>query len=187
MTKRLVLFSSVLIAMVLVGCAASVKQSNVNEARPVTQAVHTPAGTSRGGIAVVLSGPDTIMKSSDWPSLTNDWRELLPDSASETKVNATFITSESGLSENQTMLVRIKVNDFRYISTAKRFMLGVMAGNAYMDLDIEYVQLPSRQVVSSKKINTSSSAWEGIFSAVTPKQVNAVSRVVLQDAKRLNN
>lgn len=187
MTKRIALLSSLIVATALVGCAASVKQSNVSEARPATQAVSSPASTSRGGIAVVLTGTDAITKSSDWPSLTNDWQELLPDSASETKVNATFIASENGLSENQTMLVRIKVNDFRYISTAKRFMLGVMAGNAYMDLDIEYVQLPSRQVVSSKKINTSSSAWEGIFSAVTPKQVNAVSRVVLQDAKRLNN
>ena len=56
-----------------------------------------------------------------------------------------------------------------------------MAGNAYMDLEVQYVELPSNKPFGAKKFNTSSSAWEGIFSAVTPKQVQAVSDMIVKE------
>jgi hypothetical protein len=37
-------------------------------------------------------------------------------------------------------------------------MLGVMAGNAYMDVDAQYIELPANKPFGSKKFNTLSSA-----------------------------
>lgn len=181
MNKRLLHLSTLAIALALSGCAATVKQSNLGGAQ--TASVSRASGAqARGTVAIVVTASDAVRQNSDWASLTNDWQELVPDVASELHTSASYIASESALTSSQTMLVRVKVNDFRYMSTARRFVMGILAGNAYMDLDVEYVQLPAMQVVSTKKINTSSTAWEGIFSAVTPKQVSAVSRIVLTDA-----
>lgn len=186
MSKWLFNVSIPAIAVAMAGCAATVKQSSLGGA-PATAVARASGEQARGAVAIVVTGSDSLRGNSDWASLTNDWQELVPDVATELHTSASYVASESALTSSQTMLVRIKVNDFRYMSTAKRFLMGVLAGNAYMDLDIEYVQLPSMQVVGSKKINTSSTAWEGIFSAVTPKQVYAVSRVVLQDAIGASN
>jgi hypothetical protein len=185
MNKRFLHLSTLAIAVALSGCAATVKQSSLGSS-PTASVSKASAAQARGAVAIVLTASDELRQSSDWASLTNDWQELVPDAASELHTSANFIASESALTSNQTMLVRVKVNDFRYMSTAKRFLMGVLAGNAYLDLDVEYVQLPGMQVLSTKKINTSSSAWEGIFSAVTPKQVYAVSRLVLTDAIGVN-
>jgi hypothetical protein len=73
------------------------------------------------------------------------------------------------------------VNDFKYVSTTKRYLIGIMAGNAFMDVDAQYIAPPATAPFASKKFNTSSSAWEGIFSAVTPKQVRAVSDMIVKD------
>jgi hypothetical protein len=181
MNKHFLHLSTLAVAMALSGCAATVNQSSLGGAQMPASAMTSGAQT-RGAVAIVLTTSDKLRQSSDWASLTNDWREQVPYVASELRTSASYISSESALTSSQTMLVRVKVNDFRYLSTITRFMMGVLAGNAYMDLDVEYVQLPSMQVVGTKKINTSSTSSEGIFSAVTPKQVYAVSRVVLIDA-----
>ena len=181
MNKRLLQLSTLAIAVALSGCAATVKQSNLGSVQ--TASVSKASGAqARGTVAIVVTASDAVRQNSDWASLTNDWQELVPEVASELHTSASYIPSESALTSNQTMLVRVKVNEFGYLSTARRYMMGILAGNAHMDLDIEYVQLPSMQVVGTKKINTSSTAWEGIFSAATPKQVYAVSRIVITDA-----
>mgnify|MGYP006206573815 FL=1 len=75
----------------------------------------------------------------------------------------------------------MKVNDFRYVSQAKRYAVGVFAGNAFLDLDVEFVELPQLKTFANRKFQTSSSAWQGVFSAMTPKQVEAVSKEIMAE------
>jgi hypothetical protein len=87
------------------------------------------------------------------------------------------------VTQGTTRLLRVKVHEFRCISAAKRLMLGLIAGNACMGIDVECVQLQPMQALGSKTIHTTPSAWEGIFSGATPKQVQAVARIVVQYAQ----
>lgn len=72
-------------------------------------------------------------------------------------------------------------NNFKYVSKTRRYMLGILAGDAFMDVDAQYIELPANKTLGAKKFNTSSSAWEGIFSAFTPQQVRAVSDLIVKD------
>lgn len=110
-----------------------------------------------------------------------EWKESLAESAKTAKVPFVFAKDEAAIPANASILVRLTVNDFKYVSTAKRYVLGLLVGNAYMDVDAQYIELPSNKSFGAKKFNTSSSAWEGIFSAVTPKQVRTVSEVIVKD------
>jgi len=43
---------------------------------------------------------------------------------------------------------------------------------------------PSGRVLGSRKYSTSSTAWQGIFSAMTSKQVQAISEEIVAEVKR---
>jgi hypothetical protein len=173
--KRLVLTIGV---ASLVGCAATVNQTPTSSS---SLGAAPRAQVPAGALVVVVTGGPAMQGSSDWPAFLEEWQASLATSAATAKVPLIFAKDETAIPANASILVRLTVNNFRYVSTAKRFMLGVIAGNAYMDLDAQYVELPSNKPFGAKKFNTSSSAWEGIFSAVTPKQVQTVSEVIVKE------
>ena len=129
----------------------------------------------------VVTGSAAAQSNSDWSSFLQEWESSLTDSAVTAKTSLVFAKDETAIPANASVLIRLTVNDFKYVSTTKRFMLGILAGNAFMDVDAQYVELPANKIFDSKKFNTSSSAWEGIFSAVTPKQVRTVSELIVKD------
>lgn len=160
----------------LAGCAATVSQTATSSTSPST-APQAPGAT----LVAVVGGSPAMQTSSDWSSFLAEWQESLAASAEAAKMPFVFVKDEASIPSRASILVRLTVNDFRYVSTTKRYMLGVMAGNAYMDVDAQYIELPANKPFGSKKFNTSSSAWEGIFSAVTPKQVRTVSDLIVKD------
>ena len=180
----------------LVGCAATVTQtkptsstsSTSSSSSAVASASAAPKSTtapraqaSAGALVAVVTGSAAAQSNSDWSSFLQEWESSLTDSAVTAKTSLVFAKDETAIPANASVLIRLTVNDFKYVSTTKRFMLGILAGNAFMDVDAQYVELPANKIFDSKKFNTSSSAWEGIFSAVTPKQVRTVSELIVKD------
>lgn len=183
------LFVSVAIAS-LVGCAATVTQTKPTSSTPSTSSssVSTAKSISEpraqapaGALVAVVTGSPAAQSNGDWSSFLEEWESSLKDSAAAAKTPLVFAKDETAIPSNASVLIRLTVNDFKYVSTTKRFMLGIMAGNASMDVDAQYIELPANKTLGSKKFNTSSSAWEGIFSAVTPKQVRTVSELIVKD------
>ena len=167
----------------LVGCAAKVTQTSTSPSKPgttsiATQKVQAPAGA----LVAVVTGSPSVLSNGDWQDFLKQWQASLANSARTAKLPFHFAKDEAAIPANASILVRLTVNDFRYVSTGKRFALGVMAGNASMDVDAQYIELPANKPFGSKKFNTTSSAWEGIFSAVTPKQVQTVSELIVNEA-----
>lgn len=173
--KRLTLFVAV---ASLVGCAATVTQTPTSTSSPAaTPRAQAPAGA----LVAVISGSAAVRTNSDWQSFLAEWQASLAASAGTAKMPFIFAKDETAIPSNASILVRLTVNYFKYVSTTERFLLGVIAGNANMDVDAQYIELPDNKPFGSKKFNTTSSAWEGIFSAVTPKQVQTVSEMIVKD------
>jgi len=78
-------------------------------------------------------------------------------------------------------LVVVTVNDYRYISQGARFAVGIMTGNAFIDADVSFTELPSNRAVGARKYNTSSSAWQGIFAAMTDKQLRSICDEIVRE------
>jgi hypothetical protein len=124
-----------------------------------------------------------VRASEDWQSLLDEWNTSMADATAKVGMKFILAKSETEIPNLTGTLVRVTVNDYRYVSQVKRYMLGIMAGNAFMDLNVEYMELPGRKALGAKRLNTTTSAWQGIFSAATPKQVEAVSAEILRDIR----
>lgn len=177
--RRLALLTGV---GLLVGCAAAVTQTHTS-----TQPSGGAAKAQTSGAALVLfvTGRPAIQANVDWQTFVEEWQTSMSDAAAEAKMPFVFTKGEESLGSGPATLVRVTVNDFTYMSTAKRYIVGSMAGNAAMDVDAEYFEVPSKKPLGSKKFNASTSFWQGIFSAATPKQVQAVSAQIVKDIATL--
>jgi len=56
-----------------------------------------------------------------------------------------------------------------------------MAGNAYIDSKVRFIDLRGGTLYGERSYNTSSSAWEGIFSAMTAKQIEAICKQIVSE------
>jgi hypothetical protein len=156
-------------ALLLAGCAATVQRADApgSEARVV-------APPSTRHLIIVLEPAAGIARDENWDALREEWVTSLSAIAPARGLRGTVADRAPARLEDDALLVVARVEEFRYRSQAARYGFGVMTGNAYMTLELEYRAPPDARVIGSRRVSTRSSAWEGVFSAMTPKQVEAV-------------
>lgn len=128
-----------------------------------------------------ISAAGNLGSGENWDAFLEEWQTSMAAAASEKGLGFTMAKPGQAPVSTPAVLVRMKVNDFRYVSQAKRYGLGVFSGNAHMDVEVEFIELPQGVSRGKRKYQTSSSAWQGVFSAMTPKQVEAVSKEILTE------
>jgi len=161
-------------AVALTGCAATVNRGEGPSAI-------RPAATSTEKVAVVITGSPAAEAGKDWQDFKGEWRGAMAAAAAASKLDFGYYEAQVPPLPAGTTLVKIKVNDYRYISTGARIGLGVFTGNAFVDSDVEFVEQPGGKSLGSRKYSTSSSAWQGVFSAMTDKQLQALSTEIVKD------
>ena len=81
----------------------------------------------------------------------------------------------------ESTLVVVKVRNYKYLTPESRIGLGIFAGNAYVNAEVEFYELPTKKLIGSRIYETSTSAAEGILSATTRKQVLAMSAEIVDE------
>ena len=165
----------ILLALVLSGCAATVNRPSGEGQSPLS------GKTRPSAISLLITGDEAMQQSADWQTFRAEWRSAFSASASAAGLNATYLETEPPDQPPDTVLVFVAVNDYRYITPAARFGFGIMTGNAFVDADAEFFEFPNRRSIGKRKYSTSSTAWQGVFSAMTDKQVRAISDTMLQE------
>ncbi|WP_326542460.1 hypothetical protein [Pseudorhodoferax sp.] len=160
----------------LVGCAA-----NVERPTAASQALQVPARAQSSVALVVRAANPEVAKSSDWQALRGAWRDAMAGAASAAGKQFQYLDAEPQTTPAGSTLVVVQVKDYRYLSTGARYGLGVMTGNAYVNADAAFYVGPGRTPVGTRSYSTSSSAWQGIFSAMTDKQLSSISSAMLKD------
>jgi hypothetical protein len=163
-------------AIAVSGCAATVGRPTT-EQRPLTH-----SGPPKMA-ALLITGSPATQASADWHTFRAEWRTAFASAASAGGLQFVYLDSDSSEQPPGTVLVRVSVSDYRYLTSGARYGFGVMTGNAYINADAEFFEFPGRRSIGTRKYSTSSSAWEGIFSAMTDKQVMAISNAMIQDLK----
>ena len=166
------------IAILLAGCAATVQQPP--EEQPE---VEIPAAAA-GRLVVVVKGSDRAIASDDWEALRGAWRGALKTAADEAGVAFDWRESEASVPRGNGTVAVIRVNDYRYISTGARYGLGAFTGNAFIDAEVTYRDARNGRPIGRRSYSTSSSAWQGIFSAMTSKQLEALSKEIVAPVAR---
>ena len=77
-----------------------------------------------------------------------------------------------------TLLV-VNVIDYRYVSIGARVAFGIMTGNAFINAQVGFRDLKTGETWATKTYDTKSSAWNGVFAAMTTKQVRAMCHEML--------
>lgn len=160
----------------LTGCAASVQKSSNDLPIKV-------AGEGARHITLNVTGSKQSTESGDWEQFKGEWRGAMKSAAAA--IGATF-SSQEGIPQptgQPGTLVVVDVADYRYISPGARYALGVMSGNAYVNSTVRFQDAVSGALLGERKYNTSSTAWQGIFSAMTEKQVQAICTEVAGELK----
>lgn len=168
-----------LASSLLAGCAATVQRPASPDA--VAEPVIAVPASTRHLIVVLEPGPG-IARDENWQALREEWVTSLSAIAPPKGLRGTVMDNAPARLDAGDLLVNVHVKEYRYRSQAARYGFGVMTGNAYMSLDLAYKAPPDGRVIGTRSVSTKSTAWQGVFSAMTPKQVEAVVTDIVETA-----
>jgi uncharacterized lipoprotein YajG len=159
----------------LVGCAATVSQGGPELSRVAA----APAAAKN--VVLAMTGPSGSNSGANWEAFKEEWQTSLTAALSSQGAKFAFSSATYPSAGTPAVLLKMQVNEYRYVSQAKRYAVGIFSGNASLDIEVEFIELPSNKSLTKRKYSASSSALQGAFSAMTPKQVEAVSKEIVQE------
>jgi hypothetical protein len=159
--------------LLLSGCAATVKKPD--GAAPV------PVGTKAPGKNVVLNltGSAETTAAKDWTGFKGIWKDECSDEFHEAEAQFSMQDGPPQATGSDGALVVVNVVDYRYVSIGARVMFGIMTGNAFINAQVGFRDLKTGEIWTTKTYDTTSSAWNGVFAAMTTKQVRAMCHEIL--------
>ena len=90
--------------------------------------------------------------------------------------NVNIVTTKKPLSGIST---NVLIEEFKYVSGAKRFFAGVFAGKAILRAKVNLVNIASNENIGETTLGTSSKISEGIFGGTTGQQIEAVAQKIV--------
>ena len=166
----------------LSACAANVVKTDAQSQSALESKITiSPVATKK--INLAIGGSDAMTTSSDWQAFVDEWLTSMSTETSAAGIAFSLLKEAEQAPSEPSTLIKVTVNNFRYMSQVKRYMIGAFGGNAYLDLNVEFIEMPAKNVVGTRKYNTSTSGGQGIFSAATPKQVQAVAADIVKEVK----
>lgn len=194
MRKLALLFAAIASAL-LVGCASApsgTSGTNSSAAAPSVPAettaariaapVKIPAASSRK-IVLVMTGPQKVLESKDWPDMKREWKDTFAEHAKAAGIAFSFADTLPAPGTEEGTLLLVNVADYRIVGIGMRILFGVMTGNAYIDAQVAFNNLRGGSKFGEQQYNTSSSAWGGVFAKVTPQQVDQIASGVFAEFK----
>ena len=161
----------------LTGCAATVKRSSADTAMTALP----PSAAAK--LVLNVGGAPAAVNAGDWSGFKLEWTENF---AAQAKLAGLPFETQDGparpTGEDGTLLV-VHIDDYRFLRPGTRYGLGVMTGNAYIESKLTFRSLKTGETYGTRAANTSSSAWEGVFSAMTNKQVEAIAAEAVKAVK----
>ncbi len=162
-------------ALVLCGCAAEVVKGSTSPPPSIA------AGAGKVIVFNITGNPEWTATAKDWEDFKKAWREAMTEATGAAGMTCTFQEGEPKASGDVGTLVAVYVNDYRYVSTTARIMFGIMTGNGFVDAKVRFIDLKSGAQLGEQTYNTTSHVGEGIGSAMTYKQLQALSKAIVAD------
>ena len=176
----------------LAGCAATVQKSgpaasaaagaSAPAAQPGASAVRVPAESGKR-LVLNISGSKVSAEAKDWAAFKEEWRAIFQQQAGAAGVKFDYQDGPARPTGEPGTLLMVYINDYRYVGVGARMLVGIMTGNAYVDASLKFTDLNTGASFGEQAYNTSSSAWHGVFAAMTPKQIYAIADDVIRELK----
>lgn len=163
---------ALLFCALLVGCATQ-RVDPASQIEPDARRIYL----------VVRPSPD-IARSADWAAFRDEWRDQIAHGAEQDKRHFTMLDAEPPSDTPHGTLIAIYINDYRFIHAAARVLFGIMTGNAFIQGSASIYEYPGRQGRGTVPLNVSSSAWGGVASAMTGRQVATLTSDIFGQINR---
>lgn len=170
-------FAVAIFAIILTGCSATVKRDSAD------QGISAIPQSSASKLVLNISGSRETTGESDWQGFKQEWVDNFREQAAIANVALELQDGPAKSTGENGVLLSVFIEDYRFLRPGTRYAVGVMAGNAFIESKLTFSDLKTGESYGSQVANTSSSAWEGIFSAMTNKQVEAIAVDVFKQVK----
>jgi hypothetical protein len=164
--------------LLLSGCAVNLQTPSSppgGKPRLATPAVPTTQ------VGLLLTATPALRAAPGWPDFRAEWRNAFKGATAAAGLRMHYFETEPSENLPGTVLVRITVIDYRHISTGTRWALGGLTGNAFVDAEVDFIELPSKRSLGSRRYSTSSSFWQGVLSPMTDKQLPVLAAAMMQE------
>jgi len=166
-------FLSTVIA--LAGCAANVQRQSGGEQN------FSVSKAAAKQLSLDVQGNEQMAASSDWQQFREAWKTGMAEAAGAAGIALVPKAAEPAPTAPPSTQVVVKINDYRYITRGARVAAGIMTGNAYIDADVSFIEMPAGTVLGTRKYSTSSSAWQGVFAPMTESQIRGISDEIVKE------
>lgn len=156
-------------AMALTGCA--VRMEGAENHKPIAVGA---AATKK--VVLGIDGSAVATGADSWPKMKEAFQENCQEEAKTAGLQLAFQDGAARPTSEPGTLLALYINDFRYISTGMRLGIGIMSGNAFIDANTKFLDLQTGTPWGERPYTTRSSAMEGIGSAMTAKQAQAICK-----------
>lgn len=119
--------------------------------------------------------------------MQTDWRDGIGIAAGRYGKTVSWAKNKTDHCTDPAVLVLVKVRNYKYMTPESRIGLGIFAGNAYVNAEVEFYELPTNKLLGSRIYETSTSAAEGILSTATRKQVMAISTEIVDELRYMTH
>ena len=130
-------------------------------------------------VVLNLTGSDVTTSAKDWNGFKGIWNDECSDEFHEAEAQFSMQDGVPQATGSEGALVVVNVVDYRYVSIGARVMFGIMTGNAFINAQVGFRDLKTGETWATKTYDTKSSAWNGVFAAMTTKQVRAMCHEIL--------
>ncbi|MBC3948322.1 DUF4410 domain-containing protein [Pseudomonas folii] len=171
--KKAITLAGLIITALLTGCAATVERGGLGTLSASPQA--------KQNLAVEFDGDGKVLAHKDWPLLQSTWSQYLKSEAASEGYN--LLVVKEAPPARPGILLKVSVSTFRYITSGARYSVGSMTGNAWVNSKVSFIDMQTGKQIGARSYDTKSTAWEGVFSAMTEKQLEAISKRIIADVK----
>jgi hypothetical protein len=176
--KKLLPAAAFAIVIGLTGCAATVDRTSSNGTSTAAPTQPVTEASASKNVLLNVTGSKEIMAAKDFQIIADEIQRGITEKLTPVGATLKMQSGNAAATAPGTQVV-VTVIDYRYVSTGMRYGFGIMTGNAYINAKIELFDLQTGKKLTEQAFNTSSSAFQGIFSAMTAKQVDAMGDEVL--------
>lgn len=166
--------------LLLAGCAVTVQT-------PTPPATGTPRlaapAVATTQVGLLLTATPAMRATPDWAPFRAEWRTAFKTATTNAGLRMHYFETEPSENLPGTVLVRITVTDYRHVSTGMRWALGGLTANAYVEAEAEFIELPSKRSLGTRRYSTSSSFWQGVLSPMTDKQLAALASAMVAELR----
>ncbi|WP_068824686.1 hypothetical protein [Pseudomonas sp. BMS12] len=174
---RPLLSAALLLATTLAGCAGQVQTNASSGELELSK-------QARRHLLVHIDGSPSAKADPRWQEMESAMRSHLDRQVFNALYQVTFVGERRSIAQQPGLMVEVQISDFNYQEQLPRYFLGPATSEAWVGTQVSLYDLQSGRQLGSRSYRSSSSGWGGVFSAMSEKQIQAMSKRIVQDIRQ---